>query len=256
MISRSNTVFLLGGHDLEMLAIKSLLTSYGFNLVDRNLSWGACVSAYADIFDTQEPVLTIYGIELKYDLEFDDRRYKAIDHHNNLSSMPSSLEQVASLIGHTLTREEELIAANDRGYIPAMQKLGATKGQIDDIRLRDRKAQGVTEEEETLAKASIVKNLETIGGTTLIVKSLTPRYSAICDRLFPYRRLLVYTDEEWVFYGDGKERLVSELSDKISAGLVYHGGGDYGYIGAANRAFSLIEIKSFVETIKQRYERL
>ena len=256
MISRDNTVFLLGGHDLEMLAIKQLLSSSGFLYVDRNLSWGACASAYADVFNTPAPLLTIYGIELKYDLDRDDPRYIPIDHHNGLSPIPSSLEQIASLIGHTLTWDEELIAANDYGYIPAMQNLGATKEQINDIRLRDRRAQGVTEEDETLAEASIIKNLETVGGDTLIVNSLTSRFSAICDRLYPYRRLLVYTDKEWVFYGDGKETLVSEMANSISAGLVYHGGGNFGYIGAVKGAFSPDEINRFVEIIKFRYERI
>lgn len=256
MIDTRKALFLLGGHDLEMMTIKRLLTSYGFNVLDRNLKWGACLSSYADIFASPDPLLLIYGIELKDDLGLSDPRYKPIDHHNSLSYLPSSLEQTATLIGHSLTRDEELIAANDRGYIPAMQDLGATKEQIDDIRHRDRLAQGITEEDEALAQASISKNLVTAGSGTLIVYSLTPRFSAVCDRLFPYPRLLVYTDEEWVFYGDGKENLVAEMVVNISAGLVYHGGGDSGYIGAAKGAFSSIEIKCFVEIIKQRYEHI
>lgn len=256
MIDTRKALFLLGGHDLEMMTIKRLLTSYGFNVLDRNLKWGACLSSYADIFASPDPLLLIYGIELKDDLCLSDPRYIPIDHHNCLSYLPSSLEQTAAFIGHTLTRDEELIAANDRGYIPAMQDLGATKEQIDDIRLRDRRAQGVTEEDEALAEASIANNLEAVGNETLIVNSLTSQFSTICDRLYPYRRLLVFTDEEWVFYGDGKENLVAEMAVNISAGLVYHGGGDSGYIGAAKGAFSSIEIKCFVEIIKQRYEHI
>lgn len=256
MISRENTVFLLGGHDLEMLTIKRLLSSYGFKFLDRNLQWGACASAYADVFEEPDPMLTIYGIELRYDLEREDSRYKSIDHHNGLPPVPGSLEQVASLIGHSLTWDEQLIAANDYGYIPAMQKLGATKGQIGDIRLRDRGAQGVTPEDEKLAELSIANHLEKIGGDTLVVKSLTSRFSAICDRLYPYRRLLVYTDEEWVFYGDGKEALVAEMAGSAGAGNVYYGGGESGFIGVAKGAFSQEEIRSFVEIIKKRYEHI
>lgn len=254
MANKDNTLFLLGGHDLEMLTIKRILEEHGYQVMDRNLSWGARLSSYRDVLEHADDHLTsIFGIELTDDLMVTDTRYHLIDHHNANSLLQSSLEQVVALIGHILTDEEKLIAANDTGYIPAMAALGASKETIDDIRLRDRKAQGVTEVDENLAAVSISRYLERIGNT-LVARSLTPHFSTICDRLFPFLRLFVFNDEEWTFYGDGKSALALEFAPEIAGGRIYHGGGENGYIGAAKGAFSMDEINSFVSTIKMRYE--
>ena len=42
-------IFLLGGCDLEMLAIKRLLKKYNKIFFDKNLKWGAKLSEYEDI---------------------------------------------------------------------------------------------------------------------------------------------------------------------------------------------------------------
>lgn len=248
-------IFLLGGHDLEMSTIKQLLDGEENCVVyDRNLRWdNAYLSAYKAELCLSSP-LDIYGIELKEDIPV-PRCYHRIDHHNDWADKPSSLEQVAVVLNIQLTRRQQLVSANDKGYIPAMKALGATNEEIADIRRQDRAAQGVTDADEALAELSIAKNLSRIN-ETFIVKSLTPHFSAICDRLYPYRRLLVYTDEEWVFYGDGKEALVAEMADGVRAGCVYCGGGKYGYIGAIKGAFPREDIKDFVEMIKLRYEQI
>ena len=239
---------------MEMLTIKRMLEEHGYQVMDRNLSWGARLSSYRDVLEHADDHLTsIFGIELTDDIMVTDTRYHLIDHHNTNSHLPSSLEQVAALIGHILTDEEKLIAANDTGFIPAMAALGASKETIEDIRRRDRKAQGVTEEDETLATDSISRYLERIGNT-LIVQSLTPHFSTICDRLFPYLRLLVFNDGEWTFYGEGKSALTLEFAPEIADGRIYHGGGENGYIGASKGAFPADEINSFVSTMKKRYE--
>lgn len=256
MINTQKAIFLLGGHDLEMLTIKRLLTSYGYRVLDYNLTWGACLSSYATIFESADPSLSIFGIELKDDLGLYDLRYRPIDHHNELSSLPSSLEQIASLIGHKLSRVEELVAANDKGYIPAMKSLGAADEQIRIIRLLDRKAQGITEEDEILAEQSISHNLKRIGSETLIIYALTTHFSAICDRLFPYKRLLIYTPYEWAFYGDGKSSISKEMAKEISLGRIFCGGGDNGYIGTVKGAFTSDQINTFVSCIIDRYEHI
>lgn len=249
-----NSIFLLGGHDLEMITIKALLLRYHYRVEDCNLSWNnALLSAYQDVITAAGAGSTIYGIELKDNLRLPDSRYIRIDHHDDFSRKDSSLEQVSRIIGHTLTREEQLIAANDKAYIPAMEAMGASPAQIEDIRRRDRSAQGVTEQDEALAEQSI-RHYSAQCGAVLIVKSLTGRFSAICDRLYPYRRLLIYTPFEWTFYGEGKKDLAAELAPDIVSGRVYHGGGDSGYIGAAQGAFTSDEINTFVSHIKSRYE--
>lgn len=143
-------LFILGGADLEMVEIKRLLTANGFaegkNMADHHLAWGAKLSDYQSLFnDTQ----TFVGIELLQDIA-PPAHYINIDHHNENSFKPSSLEQVVELLENDLklkiefTRDMQLIAANDKGYIPAMIQIGATPEEIADIRHRARETLEIT----------------------------------------------------------------------------------------------------------------
>lgn len=111
-------VFLLGGHDLEMITIKRMLIDNGFeepgSIADLNLQWGAKLSAYQAWFNDEQ---TFVGIEL--------------------------------------TREQQLIAANDKGFIHEMEALGAIPEEITDIRHRDREVRGVTEEDVVIRNVKI-----------------------------------------------------------------------------------------------------
>ena len=252
-ITQSKGLFLLGGYDLEMLTIKQLLEGRDDCVViDKHLRWdNAYLSAYKDELQ-QHTYNNIYGIELQEDVT-PPLHYHCIDHHNDWNHKPSALEQVSKVIGTTLNRYQQLVAANDRGYIPAMQNLSATKEEIGEIRRRDREAQGVTEAEERQAEEAIENHLKWCG-TLAIVKSQTSRFSPICDRLYPYQRLFIYTDQEWMFYGEGKKDLAELLKEAISQKKVFHGGGDNGYIGCVRQAFSKEEIETFVNQLKQKYE--
>ena len=61
--------------------------------------------------------------------------------------------------------DEQFVSANDKGYIPAMEKLGAELGLsaedlqeiISNIRMRDREMQGVTPEQEAQAQEAVEK---------------------------------------------------------------------------------------------------
>lgn len=248
----TNQVFLLGGYDLEMLTIKQMLEGRrGCVVVDKHLRWdNAKLSAYKEelkLLSNND----IFGIELQEDIPI-PINYHRIDHHNDLNSKPSALEQVAQVVGVYLDRYQQLVAANDKGYITAMQQLSATKEEIDDIRRKDRTSQGVTDKDDSLAERSISENLERCG-SLMIVESLTSRFSPICDRLFPYRHLLVYTDTEWMFYGEGKVDLVQMFADEISQKKMFYGGGDDGYIGAVSKVYSKEEINQYVKLIREKY---
>lgn len=246
-------IFLLGGHDLEMLTIKQLLDGRdGCMVIDKNLRWdNAHLSAYQDSM-ALDPDADIYGIELLEDILV-PANYHRIDHHNDYACKPSALEQVATIMGVALNRYQLLVAANDKGYIPAMQALSATDEEIADIRRRDREAQGVSETDEQMAELS-VKNHFSRHGSLWVVKSLTSRFSPICDRLYPYQRLLIYSDSEWVFYGEGKAELVTMLGEDIKQKKVYHGGGDKGYVGCVKGRYEKKRIQIFVEQIINKYE--
>ncbi|MEX0967663.1 MAG: hypothetical protein WD077_10520 [Bacteroidia bacterium] len=124
-------VFLLGGHDLEMAEIRKLLEQHSLPYHDGGLSWNnATLSAYKDIWDDQR---FFVGIELREDIS-PPPKYISIDHHNERSDEPASIAQVAKLLGITIDRWQQLVAANDRGFIPAMERMGATTLRAGDIK--------------------------------------------------------------------------------------------------------------------------
>lgn len=229
-----NRVFLLGGHDLEMSVVKSLLERNGETVIDKSLSWDtADIENYSEELDLYTFCI-IYGIELRNGKGLVlPSGYRPIDHHNAFDHQPSALEQVAAILGVELSRFESLVAANDKGYIPAMMEEGATKEEIEEIRFKDRQAQGVTEDDEEQA-------VEAIGGAyregqVTVVFSKTSRFSAITDRLFPFDSLLIRSEYELVYYGVGSEKLGEAFQTMVDQGTAYYGGGAQGYFGIAAR---------------------
>lgn len=251
-IAQQHKLFLLGGYDLEMITIKQMLEGRKDCVVlDKHLRWdNAKLSAYQDDLHLYQEY-DIFGIELQEDTPL-PHNYHRIDHHNDWAHKPSVLEQVAMVVGIQLNRDQLLVAANDRGYIPEMQAFGATEEEIADIRKRDRAAQGVSENDEALAEQSLTQNLSRYGNL-IVVKSLTSRFSSICDKLFPYQRLIVYTDSEWMYCGEGKAELVKQLESEIKQKKVFHGGGDCGYIGTPQNTYSEKQINLFVEQVIKEY---
>lgn len=244
-------IFLLGGYDLEMIAIKSLLSQYHQLFFDRHLSWHtAQLNAYeAELCKYgNKNEYAIYGIELQTSLERKlPSNYCLIDHHNEYSNKPSSLIQVAEILNHPLNRNEQLIAANDSAYIPGMEAFGATQEEIAMIRYNDRKAQGVTSEEEKLAQKAI-QNKNQVNELTVIQTSLT-RFSPICDRLYPFSQLLIYSDNEWVYYGNQQTKIIQWCNKELKPNSFFYGGGENGFIGIVSHHYSPEEIIKMKEKI-------
>lgn len=236
-------IFLIGGMDLEMVAILSLLKTNGLNYIDNHLQWGARLSDYKTYFNDED---TFVGIELTEDIK-PPKYYIGVDHHNENSAKNSSLEQVIKLFRNDLgiviefTHDLQLISANDGGYISGMIDMGATPAEIADIRRRDKVAQGITEEDERMAELSIQNNLTIEKGIT-IVKALTPRFATITDRLFPYDRLLIYMDDTLTYYGRNIDELMKAFNKLIEENRAYHGGGKDGYFGISGKCLSAEEL--------------
>jgi hypothetical protein len=92
-----NYVFLLGGHDLEMVEIRKLLLAEGYSIVDKKLAWGASWIDYADVINNPgNENMVFVGIELS-DKENKPGNAIDIDHHNERNDEHSSIEQVAEL---------------------------------------------------------------------------------------------------------------------------------------------------------------
>lgn len=251
----SKRIFLLGGNDLEMTTIKNLLVNAGEQFETHDLRWdNAKLSSYEKTLEEygNSPDYQIYGVELNEDIPHPDN-YVRIDHHNDFANKPSSLEQVATLLGLEMDRHMQLVAANDARYIPGMIKLGASREEIDDIRRADRAAQGVSEgDDERLAEESL-KSCKGDASNLYVVKSLTSKFSTICDRMYPYRRLLIYNDDVAEFYGEGVNDLTSLFKSELDAKKMYHGGGDSGYLGTVSGAYSKEEIAGIVDKIRTHF---
>jgi hypothetical protein len=203
----SKYVFFLGGYDAEMVEIKSILEQYGQTYYDKKLSWGACLSAYKDEIAGLPSDATPVFIELKPDIT-SPLNAKIIDHHDEKADKDKKppIEQVAELLSIELNRRQQLISANDKGYIRAMKEMCATNEEIAEIRALDRKAQGVTDEDERLAEESIQNHLEKFANNAVIVKSLTNKTSAVFDRLYDkYEHIFIFTpDGEMNYSGTGE----------------------------------------------------
>ncbi|WP_035571781.1 hypothetical protein [Halonatronum saccharophilum] len=240
-------LFLLGGKDLEMVEIRKILENEGLNFIDKDLSWGAKLSHYKEEIGEITEDKTIVGIELLKDMEV-GQEYIEVDHHNQSTDKPSSIEQIAKLLDIDLNRFQRLVAANDKGYIDAMKDLEATKEEIEEVRLRDRRAQGVSREDERLARESIEDNKK-IYGDLVVVKAKTDKFSPIADRLYPTEKLLIYTDKELTYYGVGARELGERYMKEYGEEKVYYGGGDDGYFGFGKGAFSSEKIEKRVEEV-------
>lgn len=232
-------VFLLGGHDLEMLAIRDLLVSAKTPFHDRSLRWGAKASSYraelaAARADGRTPVL----IELENDLGLAAVPAVAlpkplppaveaitVDHHGPAAGdRPTALEQVFALLGlpgSAWTRWHDLVAANDRGHIAALRLFGADDDEIRRVRRADLAAQGVTDPEWAAASESI-RDRRQVGGLT-IVDLPHDRAGLAADLLDPAfggpgvpEDLLVVSPGEVNFYGSGPR--VTALAGKFHGG--------------------------------------
>lgn len=245
-------IFLLGGYDLEMKTIAQLLSSYHKTFYDNQLIWNnAYLSTYNDILEryNDSDKYIIYGIELfEDDNSYKCDNYIRIDHHNDYVDRSSSLQQVADILSHTLTRYEQLVSINDCSYIPGMVEFGATQTEIEVIRQEDRNAQGVSAEDELAAERAIRENKIEYKGIT-IVQTSSSRFSPICDRLYPYRKLLICTDREIMYYGEGINSLKRLFSSEIAKGNIFHGGGDSGYLGTKIDCYNKIELEIMKDQI-------
>jgi hypothetical protein len=236
----SNRVFFLGGCDLEMCVIKRLLEKAGEEYVDKKLKWGAKTSDIKDEFEKYKFYDEIYLVEFEDDVGL--LKYKnvfLIDHHNENSSKPSSIEQIASILNHTLNRFEIAVALNDKGYIKALRDACYNEYDIKRIRQLDRKCQGVSIEEEAAKKIKIRD----------IVYFPYQHFSPLVDRFYlsGKEQFVIYNDYLTMFYGFEIEKLKKIFKDK----KFFYGGGNKGYFGVEER-LSEKEIKQAFKEDKKK----
>jgi hypothetical protein len=215
--------------------IKTLITSQG---------WGASWSELEpeikkEIEEYKNKGYKIFGVELQGQAP---EGAVNIDHHcydgDDRSSDKSSLEQVAELIGHKLSLFEEFVAANDKGFIPAMLALAKTKNLseketqklIEKVRLQDRAAQGITPEQERIAEKAIQE--AEVSDFLTVVRMSHSKTATVCDRLYGgYKNLLILSEDgEINFFGSGRviKKLSSLVEGSWSGGDIDHDNGFWG----------------------------
>jgi hypothetical protein len=242
-----NKIFLIGGYDLEMIEIKKLLDDNNIQYIDYKLKWGARLSDYKDkLQDYKDIDFTIYGIELEKDIA-PPPNYIEIDHHGKNDNKPSSLEQVADILGIKLSKEQELIAANDSSYITGMKSLCATEEEIKEIRQRERDILDITKEDEDLAKKSVDESKDET------IYAYTDKFTAISDMLYDkFNSYMIYNDIKAVFYGYKKDKILKFLDDeKVVENHRYYGGGDFGFVGIKDKVLEKEKIELLVFKIKK-----
>lgn len=226
-----------------MATIRDLLEMNHNHYSDKHLSWGAKLSEYAEELVTMDDNSIPVFIELELDVPYPEKSL-IIDHHGEMPNFPSSLEQVAALLGIELSRHEQLVAANDAAYIPGMKRICATDEEIEAIRLADRQAQGVSSEEESLAQKTLKEN------NNHVIFSPIPHFSPISDRMYLQgkRRYVIYDKRKIVFYGFPRVELLLWLSEnQIAEEKIYSGGGECGYLGLREGMLNEKEIESLAE---------
>ena len=203
--------FFLGGRDLEMTAIAALARAVlGPHAVrDKELGWGAAASAYgAQIAAAAGQGLTPVLVELAPDIALPPGCV-LVDHHGARASEPTSIEQVFALLGLPAadwTRDHALIAANDRGHVAALRAMGASAAEIARIRAADRRAQGITLEQDAAGRAALTAAERHPGGL-LLARLAHGRAATLTDPLAesgaPERDLLALMPGEAAFFGRG-----------------------------------------------------
>lgn len=255
-------VFFLGGHDLEMLTIRALLEQEAPGRIhDQGLGWGARASSY------REPILAALAagatpvlVELEDDLGLPGQRLLIADHHGPRAGReaPTSLHQVFRLLAlgpERWTRWFDLVAANDRGYIPALKEIGASPQEIAAIRAADRRAQGVTDADEAAAEEALHAIERDAGGALTVVRLPHARTATVTDRLHPdlggpgYLNLLVLAPDEANFFGEG--RIVTALAQQFP--MAWYGGAlpDQGFWGLQCDAAGQAGIRRIVSALAE-----
>ena len=245
-------LFLMGGHDLEMMEIKMLLDKYKNNpnpsfiidYVDNDLQWGAKLSSYSK--NISKPNTTkIVEIELDEDIPL-PLNYISIDHHNKKSDLPSSIEQVAHLLNLPLSRHQLLVGINDSSYIPGLVDYGASIKEIAAIRQADRRAQGVTKADERLAKLAVKSGVNF--GDLFIVYYNYARFSPVTD-IVKAAQLIVWNEKTLNYYGHKTALLTEHFHTLISGKKAYSGGKPLSFFGLDQKCFNESEIEKIKDEI-------
>ena len=267
-LEKVERIWVSPNNDLEAKTIIELLQRNGEEYLVTGQAWGASLEQLeeeikAKIEEAKQRGQDVYGIELQGNPE----GVINVDHHiygeDDRSNPKSSIEQVANILGVELSLDEQFVSANDKGYIPAMEKLGSELGIkredlqeiIANIRMRDRQMQGVTMEQEAQAQEA-VEELGDLSEKRDYISMNLPhsKTSTVTDRLYgKYDNLLITSaDGETNFFG--KTEIIQMLNEKFqggwSGGQLDQGNGFWG--GYADQEAIKAEVQNMINQIRAK----
>lgn len=235
-------IFLLGEYDFEMHEIKKILKANNEIFFNKDLKIDAKLSNYSDklaeLYDYDE----VYAIELVND--YKSTKINFINHPEFFSD-PSSIEKVCEILNVPITREQKLIGIDDYSQIDGLNRYGANNEEISKIRRMHRKFQGVTEDDELLAEKSIKENYKTYNDDLTIIKSYTDNFLPIYDRVYPFKRLIVYNLKKFNYYGNDSKSIYTEYFYKYKENIVF----EKNFFSISNISFSEEEILNNIDNI-------
>jgi hypothetical protein len=207
-------LWLIPRNDGESVEIRRLLDEHHNRFLLTHQGWGA---NWKELEQTVrngiagEPA--VYAIELAGEApsnatNIDHHDYS--DDHSRINPL-CSLEQVARILGARLNRWRQLVAANDRGYIRAMEEeLEASAAEIAAVRLQDRRAQGVTRENEIEAW-NVVRCLEPQQELWKVPVSgkINSAYGDLLYTARKAREWLLQSEAAWTYSGPRHRQLMT-----------------------------------------------
>lgn len=238
-------VWIVPVNDGEAVEIRNLLADAGEKVIITRQPWGATwaglesgVAAEVEELLAENSGAEVIGVELGGPVRWGGRN---IDHHRysneDRSNPKSSLEQVADLLGIKLSRFQSLVAENDKGWIPAMEKAGAHPDEIKIVRAQDRLAQGVMPDDEAQAVRDIASAERQ--GKKVLIRCPKGATSAHTDRLYGQFNEALTIDEvseKWIYFGPRHQEFY-RLTEGGAKGARWVGGRpESGYSGVEKPA--------------------
>jgi hypothetical protein len=252
-MNNKNRVWVIPANDLESMRIGEILKLHNEAFYTTTQKWGASwCNIEEEIRDTLTAVprgTVVYGIELIGVANIPGCTVVNIDHHryngDDRSNPKSSLEQVIDIVGCEITVWDRAVAANDVGYIPAIQELcetlnmpaAATAALVDTVRRKDREAQGVTSKEEQLA-AEDMEHI--VPDSTMVVGCSLNKCSPYTDHLFGQYETLVLISREGEVNVFAPAEIINSLIELDIPNSWSGGGSDSGFWGCGCTEYNRI----------------
>ncbi len=187
----NESLFIVPANDGEALMAIDVLAKVGAPFLQvSSQGWGAVLGAERIkevVLDKVKRVVVFEmpSAEVEEYLKSIGLEVVIVDHHIYASQGldrykdTSSLEQLAELIGYSLSADELAVAVNDQDYISGLKRLGLNEGQIRAVRRYDLSAQGKWYSDIIRSEQSAIKYLETakkINGVYILedTRGLTP----------------------------------------------------------------------------------